>query len=243
MHWGLVDWSSMAFVTSQWRRDLSSGNHPNCRRSKEWYKTCLLAFHSFASGKAHDWVERRQRVPTRWHSSGLLAGILPEVPWYEIVPSWHSQYPQILLHHVSESPWACAYSIVSRNFASSQFTHAWQNDWTHPVPWSLSSSGTSKSSSNASHFTASITPLTSSPFSCIHWTNSHNAQSTSGLVTARGCLDDNALGIESTCASIFEWCCSFLESVAWLNNNLPSGLVVKYFTTSPWWIGWGRVST
>ncbi len=58
-----------------------------------------------------------------------------------------------------------------------------------------------------------------------------------------GHLHDNAFGIESTQASISGHCCSLHDSVDWVNNNVPWGLVAKYFTTSPWLIGCGRVST
>jgi len=65
--------------------------------------------------------------------------------------------------------------------------------------------------------------------------------STSGLVTICGRLLDKALGCESTCASISDRCCSLRDNVDWVNNNACSGLVAKYFTTSPWLIGWGSV--
>ena len=54
---------------------------------------------------------------------------------------------------------------------------------------------------------------------------------------------DNAFGIEFTWASISGHCHSLRDSVDWVNNNAPWGLVAKYFTTSPWLIGCGRVST
>ena len=115
-----------------------------------------------------------------------------------------------------------------------------QNDWIHPGPESL---GTFKDFLNSSCLAMSILLFTTSPFRSICWTHSHSAQSTSGLVTMHGHLHDNAFGIESTWASIFGHCCSLCDSVDWLNNNAPWGLVAKYFTTSPWLIGCGRLST
>ena len=103
--------------------------------------------------------------------------------------------------------------------------------------------GTSKASSNASCFAISTGPLTTSPFVSIHCTQSHNAWSTSGLVTTRGHLHDNAFRFDCMQASISGHSLSFCDSVGWLNSNVPSGLVAKYLTTCPWLTGRGRVST
>ena len=110
---------------------------------------------------------------------------------------------------------------------STKFTHTWQNDWIHPVPESLSSSGTLNASSNTAHFAMSIPLLTISHLFSICLTHIHNPQSTSGLVMMHGHLLDNALGFECTCASISGWCCSLQDSVDWVNFNAPSGFVAK----------------
>jgi len=85
--------------------------------------------------------------------------------------------------------------------------------------------------------------LTTSRFCSMCWTHSHNARSTSGLVTMRSRLLDSALGTEVMRTSISDRCCNLRDSVDWVNTNAPSGLVAKNFTTSPWLTGWGRVST
>ena len=188
-------------------------------------------------------LSEMQRELIHRHSSGLQAEIWPGVPLYGLVPLQQSQYWLTLLLHVFESPWVGAYSNVSCNLASLKCTHAWQNDWTHPGPVSLSSSGTSNASSNPARFATSITLLMTSLFCSMCWTYSHNAQSTSGLVTMCGRFLDNTLAFDLTCASISERCCSLCDSVDWVKINGPSGLVAKYLTTSTCLIGWGRVST
>src|SRR5262245_52917566 len=80
-------------------------------------------------------------------------------------------------------------------------THVLHNDWTHAPPSSRSSSGSLHSSLKHFLFSTSILPFTVSRFSSIDLIQSTTARSTSRLVTTRGCCEDSAVGLESTCSS------------------------------------------